>query len=195
MIVGRTDAARSSSPLANARPFDQKRHFPVLAIPLERDGSFRTLVRHLSGTLQDIVGLKEASRFVSIVGQRMGGEIDKMYRLALNVPRLSAEQVADVCVDLTRRIEGDFFVIEQTPEKIVFGNRACPFGDKVPGRPALCMMTSNVFGTIASENVGYGKVALAETIAQGASACRVVVYLTRSADALRADGREYVRSE
>ena len=31
----------------------------------------------------------------------------------------------------------------------------------------MCMMTSNVFGHIAAENVGYAKVELQETIARG----------------------------
>jgi hypothetical protein len=170
-----------------------EKHLAV--VPLERDVFLRTLVRHLSGALQEVVGLPEASGFISIVGQRMGDEIDKMYRTALAVPELSAKQVAEVCVDLKARIQGDFFVIEQTDEKIVFGNRACPFGDKVFDRPALCMMTSNVFGTIAAENLGYGKVVIEEAIARGDAGCRVVVYLRRSADAVKGEGREYVRSE
>jgi hypothetical protein len=57
------------------------------------------------------------------------------------------------------------------------------------------MMTSNVFGTIAAENLGYGKVVLEQTIAAGDRECRVVVYLRRSPAAVEADGREYLRSE
>jgi len=164
------------------------------AVPLERDVFLRTLVRHLAGTLQDVVGLEEASGFVSVVGQRMGEELNTSYRRALALPSLSREQVAEVLVDLKRRIQGDFFVLEQDDEKIVFGNRACPFAEKVVGRPAMCMMTSNVFGFIASENLGYAKVSLEETIAQGGSGCRVVVYLKPTPEAQAAEGREYVRA-
>ena len=164
------------------------------AVPLERDVFLRTLVRHLAGTLQDVVGLEEASGFVSVVGQRMGEEINTAYRRALALPSLSRDQVAEVLVDLKRRIQGDFFVLEQDEEKIVFGNRACPFAEKVVGRPAMCMMTSNVFGYIASDNLGYAKVSLKETIAQGASGCRVVVYLKPTPEAQSAEGREYVRA-
>ena len=164
------------------------------AVPLERDVFLRTLVRHLAGTRQDVVGLEEASGFVSVVGQRMGEEINTAYRRALALPSLSREQVAEVLVDLKRRIQGDFFVLEQDEEKIVFGNRACPFAEKVVGRPAMCMMTSNVFGYIASDNLGYAKVSLEETIAQGASGCRVVVYLKPTPEAQSAEGREYVRA-
>ncbi|MCC2668401.1 MAG: hypothetical protein K0Q72_872 [Armatimonadetes bacterium] len=163
-------------------------------VPLERDLFLRTLIRELAGTLQDVVGLEEASGFVSVVGQRVGDQINDGYKAALQVESLSREQVADVLVDLKRRIHGDFYIIEENEERIVFGNRQCPFEDKVIGRPALCMMTSNVFGVIAAENLGYGKVVLEQTIAQGDAGCRVVVYLRPSDQAEAANGREYFQS-
>jgi predicted ArsR family transcriptional regulator len=166
----------------------------TLDVPLERDVFLRTLLRHLAGTLQEVVGLEEASGFVSVVGQRIGEEIDSAYKTALSVDRLSRDQVSDVLVDLKRRIQGDFFVIEEDDEKIVLGNRACPFADKVVGRPALCMMTSNVFGSIAAQNLGYAKVAIEQAIARGDSGCRVVVYLRPTDAAQASEGREYFRS-
>lgn len=162
-----------------------------LSIPLERDVFLRNLLRHLAGTLQDVVGTTEAAGFISVVGREIGGEIEREYRRALQVEDLSREQVAEVLVDLKRRIQGDFYVIEEDDEKIILGNRACPFGDKVRDRPALCMMTSNVFGSIAARNLGYGKVELQETIAEGAPGCRVVVYLRRTPESEAAEGREY----
>ena len=164
-----------------------------LEVPLERDLFLRQLLRELAGTLQDVVGLEEASGFVSVVGQRMGDTIDRSYKQALQVERLSREQVTAVLLDLKRRIQGDFYVIEEDETKIVFGNRACPFAELVEGRPALCMMTSNVFGSIAAENLGYAKVRLEETIAKGAPGCRVTVFLEPSPESEAAPGREYVR--
>jgi hypothetical protein len=166
-------------------------HPEQAGVALERDLFLRTLLRELSGVLQDVVGLDEASGFVSVVGQAMGREIDGQYRAALGVERLDRAQVRDVLVDLKRRIQGDFYVIEESVDRIVLGNRACPFGDRVIGRPALCMMTSNVFGTIAAENLGYGKVELERTIAAGDPGCRVVVYLRATDAAREAPGREY----
>ncbi|HEX8091321.1 MAG TPA: methanogen output domain 1-containing protein, partial [Blastocatellia bacterium] len=136
-------------------------------VSLERDVFLRSLIRELAGTLQDVVGIDEASGFVSVVGQRIGRQIDHDYKAALEVSNLSREQVTDVLIDLKRRIKGDFFVIEETEEKIVLGNRICPFADKVIGRPAMCMMTSNVFGSIAADNLGYAKIELQKTIAAG----------------------------
>lgn len=162
-----------------------------LPVPLERDGFVRTLLRELSGSLQDVVGLEEASGFISVVGQRMGEQINEQYCRALQVNHLTRPQVAEVLVDLKRRIQGDFFIIEQSDEKIVLGNRACPFAEKVIGRPSLCMMTSNVFGLIAAENLGYSKVVIEEAIARGDAGCRVVVHLKPTEDAKAADGREY----
>ena len=164
-----------------------------LPIPLERDVFLRTLIRELAGTLQDVVGLEEASGFVSVVGQRVGDQINESYKSALEVSSLSREQVAEVLVDLKRRIQGDFYVVSEDDEKIVFGNNACPFAEKVIGRPAMCMMTSNVFGVIAAENLGYSKVVLEETIANGAPGCRVVVHLKPTPEAESVEGREYFK--
>lgn len=165
-----------------------------LAIPLERDVFLRTLLRHLAGTLQKVVGLEEASGFISVVGQEMGDEINRSYKDALAVSSLTRGQVADVLVDLKRRIQGDFYVIEQNDDKIVVGNRACPFAEKVLGRPALCMMTSNVFGSIAADNLGYAKVTIEQAIARGDAGCRVIVYLKPTPEADAAQGREYFKA-
>jgi hypothetical protein len=163
-------------------------------VALERDVFLRMLLRELAGTLQDVVGLEEASGFISVVGQRIGDHINQEYHAALKVSRLSRGQVAEVLVDLKRRIEGDFYLVEENDEKIVLGNRACPFGDKVLDRPSLCMMTSNVFGVIAAENLGYAKVAVEESIARRDAGCRIVVYLQPTEEAQAAEGREYFQS-
>jgi predicted ArsR family transcriptional regulator len=164
-------------------------------IPLDRDLFMRTLIRELAGTLENVVGIEEATGYISVVGAAMGDTINSAYRQGLRVSNLSRPQVAAVLVDLKRRIEGQFFIIEENDEKIVFGNRACPFGDKVLGRPSMCMMTSNVFGRIAAENLGYAKVELQRTIANGHGDCRVVVYLRPEGEKDRVDGREYFKSE
>jgi predicted ArsR family transcriptional regulator len=160
-------------------------------VELDRDVFMRTLIRELSGTLQDVVGLEEASGFISVVGQAMGRQIDEAYRAAMGVRRLDRSAVADVLVDLKRRIEGDFFIVEQNDDRIVLGNRACPFAEKVLGRPAMCMMTSNVFGVVAAENLGYARVELHETIALGHGGCSVTVHLREPEDGAPPAGREY----
>jgi predicted ArsR family transcriptional regulator len=162
-------------------------------ISLERDLFLRTLIRELAGTLQEVVGIEEASGFVSVVGQKIGEQIDQQYKTALNLTNLNREQVGQVLVDLKRRINGEFYIIEENEDKIVLGNRVCPFEDKVIGRPAMCMMTSNVFGGIAARNLGYAKVELKETIAQGNSGCTVVVYLRPTEESKAATGREYYK--
>jgi predicted ArsR family transcriptional regulator len=166
-------------------------HVSGATVDLGRDLFLRSLLRELAGTLEEVVGLEEAAGFISVVGARMGHQIDAAYRTALGRPALDAGQVADVLVDLKRRIEGDFAVESIDEDRIVLTNRACPFGDKVIGRPSLCMMTSNVFGSIAADNLGYAKVELQETIAEGDTGCRVTVHLRPTVAALDAEGREY----
>lgn len=161
-----------------------------LELPLERDVFSRTLIRELAGTLQDVVGLEDASGYISVVGAAVGERIDSDYRRAFAVDRLTREQVTEVLVDLKRRIQGDFFIVEETEDRIVLGNRICPFGDLVRDRPSLCMMTSNVFGHIAAQNLGYAAIDLERTIADGHADCRVTVYL-RASDDLPLGAREY----
>lgn len=164
-----------------------------LPIPLERDGFLRTLIRELAGTLEAVVGLEEAAGFISVVGQTMGQQIDQDYKAALNATKLTQAQVVDVLIDLKRRIQGDFYLISQDAQKIVLGNRACPFAEKVVGRPTMCMMTTNVFGSIAAENLGYAKVELQETIATGYPGCKVVVHLQATPEAEACKGREFFK--
>jgi predicted ArsR family transcriptional regulator len=161
-------------------------------IELSRDVFMRDLIRELSGSLEDVIGLKGAAGYISLVGQNMGEKINSEYRSALSVERLDRTQVCDILVDLKRRIQGKFYIIEENEDRIVLGNHACPFGDKVIGRPSMCMMTSNVFGHIASQNLGYAKVELQETIAKGDPGCRVVIYLKQTKESEAAAGREYV---
>lgn len=181
---------RASAPSSSQRiPVQQ------LDIPFDRDVFLRGLLHELSGVLEDVVGLEEASGFISIVGQNVGSQMDLDYRRALDVTQVPRERLGEVLVDLKARIQGDFYVIEDTDDRILLGNRACPFGDKVHGRSSLCMMTSNVFGVIAAQSQGYAKVCLEETIAQGDGGCRVVVYLQASDASEAATGQEYFRTE
>ena len=162
-------------------------------VELERDGFLRTLLRHLSGTLEDVVGLEQTEGFISGVGKQMGAEMSSAYGRALSVDRLPRERLAEVLVDLKHRIQGDFYVIEETADTLVLGNRCCPFGDKVIGRPSLCMMTTNVFGTLAAEAAGQARVHVEESFAMGHTGCRVVVHL--SAEPMPGPGRTFYRPQ
>jgi predicted ArsR family transcriptional regulator len=160
------------------------------AIPLNKDLFMRKLLRELTGTLEDVVGLENASGYVSVVGASMGRWIDEQYREALDIERLDPQQIARVFVDLKGRIGGDFWIVSIDEEKIVVGNHNCPFGEMAHGRDSLCQMTSNVFGRIAADNLGYARVELDETIARGAPECRIIVHLNPVED-VPADEREY----
>lgn len=165
----------------------------AIDVSLESDIFLRTLFQELSDTVQKVVDTKEASECISVVARNTGREIDRKYKSALQVYNLSREQIAQVLVDFKNRIQGDFYIIEESDEKIVFGNRVCPFKDKVLNNPSMCMMTSNIFGSIAAENLGYAKVELQDTIAKGDSGCRVVIYIRLTKDAENAPGREYFK--
>lgn len=158
---------------------------------VDRDRFFLSILRELAGTLADVVGLDQAEGYVSVVGQRIADDMNGRYRQALAVPQLSSEQIGAVLVDLKRRIGGDFEVVQQDDTRIVLRNARCPFGEHVVGRPALCMMTSNVFGSITAANLDYARVELLATFANGDDHCNVVVYLQPTTDGSALAGREY----
>ncbi|MBI5556689.1 MAG: transcriptional regulator [Deltaproteobacteria bacterium] len=162
-----------------------------LDIPLERDLFLRTLIRELATILEEVVGYEEAAGYISLVGQKIGLWINDIYRGALNADTLSRAQVAEVLVDLKQRIQGNFHIVEVNDEKIVLGSSSCPFVDKMLDRPSMCMMTSNVFGVITAMNLGYAKVTLEETIAQGDPRCLVTVFLKATRQSALVPGREY----
>ena len=161
------------------------------SVPLERDVFLRTLMRDLAGTLQDVVGLER--RPASSRRRTEDGDRSTKLRAALAVDRLDRPQVAAVLVDLKRASRATSRVVEERRRSSACWKPGCPFGEKVLGRPAICMMTSNVFGSIAAENLGYAKVGIEKAIARGDEGCRIVVYLRPSGESRAAEGREYVR--
>ncbi len=173
----------------------EQQRIETAEVPLDRDIFLRTLIRELAGTLEEVVGLDEAKGYISIVGRAIGEQINQEYKKALSLPNLTRPQVAAVMVDLKRRIQGEFYIIEESGDQIVLGNRTCPFGEKVLGRTSMCMMTANVLGSIAAENLGYAKVEIQEAIARGHAGCRLVVYLKKKPESDAQDGQEFYRGQ
>ena len=145
----------------------------------------KELLHELTGVLEETIGLEDAEGFISIVGSRLGEVMNEEYREIAGQETLDLEQIALVLVDLKRRINGGFSVESIDSDKIVMVNTACPFGKHVVGRRSLCMMTSNVFGRIAADNLGFASVDLQKTIASGDDGCRVVIHF-RQGEAGRA---------
>lgn len=145
-----------------------------------KDVFLRSVLRELTGILEQTVGEQEAEAYINYVGLALGRAINTAYREAYSVLRLDPIQVAATLVDLKARIDGKFTIESMDAERIVLVNAACPFGDKVIGRPSLCRMTANVFGFVAAENLGYARIDIPESIARGDKGCRVVVSLTKS---------------
>lgn len=171
----------------------EENRFSKSEIPFDEVSFTRRLLLELTDVLQNVIGYQEARGFIAVVGARIGDVFNTAYRRAVGGRELQRAEAADAMVDLKRRIGGDFYVMAQNDQEIVFGNRRCPFGEAVNGRPAMCMMTSNVFGRIAAENLGYAKVAVEESFATGDGRCLVRVLLENSERRAELRGREYFR--
>ncbi len=157
-----------------------------------KESFLRALVVQLAQAVELQHGPQAAEAAVAQVGTDVGGRMEAEYRKAQGiVGRLDSEQMANAYVRLKHAIDGGFYVIEATDEKIVLGNTACPFGPNVRRSPALCRMTSSVFGGIAARNAGGATVVLEERIAVGDPGCRVTVFLGSASEQLRARGHTY----
>jgi anti-sigma regulatory factor (Ser/Thr protein kinase) len=144
-----------------------------------RESFLRALVVQLGQAVEHAGGPGMSEHVVAEVGITVGGQMEAEYRAAKDVvARLDPEQLADCFVRLKHAIEGRFYVVEISEDRIVLGNERCPFGNAVRKAPALCRMTSAVFGGIAARNHDDGAaVVLEERIAVGDPGCRVVVHL------------------
>ncbi len=144
-----------------------------------KESFLRALIVQLSQVLEANHGPDAAEAAIAQVGTDIGGQMEKEFRLAeAVVGRMTPEQLAHCFVRLKHAIDGGFTVVEATAERIVMENTRCPFGDSVLRAPALCRMTSSVFGGIAARNSPADvAVLLEERIAVGDPGCRVVVSL------------------
>lgn len=151
----------------------------------DRDTYFRALIRELTDALTDVLGPDDASAFITLAAQRLAARM---------IPdgALNGETLAPALVELKGKLGGDFHILSQTPEQIMLGNRACPFGSLVAGKTVLCMFTSTILGCVSSRQPGYARVQLHKTIAQGDPECLISVHLTPPENSAQIhEGREY----
>ncbi|TDB75306.1 hypothetical protein E1165_11475 [Micromonospora sp. KC723] len=147
-----------------------------------RESFLRALVVELARTAENRQGPSATEEMVAQVGATVGGQMEEEYRRARDVVgQLTPAQVAECYLRLKSAIGGEFYVISIDDDRIVLGNRRCPFGDTVRRAPALCRMTSSVFGGIAARNHGAAVVLLDERIAVGDPECQVTVLLGAAA--------------
>lgn len=144
-----------------------------------REPFLRALVVELAESIDSTQGPAIAEGAIAQVGAKVGQQIEHAFRAETGLTdTMTPEQIAALYVGLKSAIGGDFYVIDVSDDKIVLGNRRCPFGDAVKQAPSLCRMTSSVFGGIGARSTGRDvAVHLEERIAVGDPECRVVIWL------------------
>lgn len=165
----------------------------ALDIDFDDRGLFNALVAGMAELLETVAGPEHACAYVSSIAARLGADLERQYKAALSVQHLNRNQLIAVLIDLKNRAGGDFSLTGQDEDRLVFENRACPLGHAASNHPSLCMLTSNIFGRMTANAVGYAAVDLERTIAKGDSDCRVVVNLKRTEPG--PDTREYFRDD
>jgi predicted ArsR family transcriptional regulator len=156
------------------------------------DTFLKQVLHHLTATIQAVVGVQEAEGFITLVSQKIGEDLNQHYQQAAQTDKLSKAQVIEALLDFKQKVGGQFFLISDQDNTIILGNTCCPFGQRIHHLPALCMMTSNLFGVITAENLGYANVVIEQSIANLQPQCRIVIRLSPD-DMI--DGREYFATE
>lgn len=151
-----------------------------------REPFLRALTVELAHAVDLHQGPSEAEAAIAQVGANVGGRMEDAHRSHLGIEGdLESAQIADFYISLKAAIGGDFYIVSADDERIVVGNRRCPFGEAVQHAPSLCRMTSSVFGGIAARNTGREvAVHLEERIAVGDAECRVTIWLDTPPDEL-----------
>lgn len=116
----------------------------------------------------------KAEGYIQQLGMKTGEWIESFYDEKGTT--WTPDQYAHVIVDLKNSIGGHFHITEVHEDRVIVKAEGCPFGEAVKDAPHLCMMTSSVFGGIASRRMGYGKVNLRKRIAAGDGGCEVAIY-------------------
>jgi anti-sigma regulatory factor (Ser/Thr protein kinase) len=144
-----------------------------------REAFLRALVVQMAQSVDELDGPDRAQAVVAQVGADVGGRMEEEFRAALGLhDDLTPEQLGSCFTRLKHAIGGGFSVESISDGHIVLVNDRCPFGEQVRRAPALCRMTSSVFGGIAARNSEHeAVVVLEERIAVGDPGCRVHVLL------------------
>jgi len=152
------------------RPFDH----------LTPEGYLKLFVEQTSGIATDMT-CTSLQAFIQRVVLNSSEALEQSYRNSKAISgTLSMAQYGELLVDLKNTIGGRFEVTEQTEALLRLKTTRCPFGDLTKSAPALCHMTSSIFGGIAARNYGYAKVELRQRIALGSDHCDICIYRTPS---------------
>ncbi|WP_273499069.1 methanogen output domain 1-containing protein [Methylorubrum populi] len=102
------------------------------------------VVTTMGALFEDTVGSSEAGSFISLVGLVVGEKIQEEYLQVSGASQLDRKGMVDALLDMKQRIGSDFYVMDESEQRIVLGNKRCPFGELAKKCPSLCMLTANV---------------------------------------------------
>ncbi|HHJ19959.1 MAG TPA: AAA family ATPase [Gammaproteobacteria bacterium] len=152
--------------MAKTRPFEHLTPESYLHLFIEQ-----------AGNMAQGVNCNTLEAFIQQIVLNSSETLEHMYRKGkiLQGP-LSMEEYGKLLLELKNSIGGKFEIIEQNEKILRLKTTQCPFGSTVESAPALCHMTSSIFGGIAARNYGYAKVELKRRIALGSDHCDICIH-------------------
>lgn len=130
-----------------------------------------------TGGMAQGVNCSTLESFIQKIVLNSSEALEQIYRDSHGLSdTLSMQEFGELLVNLKNAIGGEFEVLEQDEEHLRLKTNKCPFGSSVESAPALCHMTSSIFGGIAARNYGYAKVELKKRIALGSDHCDICIH-------------------
>jgi len=130
-----------------------------------------------TGGMAQGVNCSTLESFIKKIVLNSSEVLEDIYRDSHNIDGiLSLKEYGDLLVNLKNTIGGEFKVVAMNDDSLQLKTTKCPFGDLIESAPALCHMTSSIFGGIAARNYGYAKIELKKRIALGSDHCDICIH-------------------
>ena len=139
--------------------------------------SYLHLFIEQAGDMARGVSCSTLEGFIQQIVLNSSETLEQLYRSGKDIHGvLTMEEYGRLLLELKNSIGGKFEIIERNEEILRLKTTRCPFGSTVEAAPALCHMTSSIFGGIAARNYGYAKVELKRRIALGSDHCDICIH-------------------
>ncbi len=140
---------------------------------------FLQLFVEQAGSMAQGVTCSTIESFIQKIVLNSSEVLEEIYRDSKDLDpsaTLGMQDYGNLLVSLKNSIGGNFKITELNEDYLSLQTDKCPFGASVESAPALCHMTSSIFGGIAARNYGYAKVELKKRIALGSDHCDICIH-------------------
>jgi len=157
-----------------------------IPVDINKESFFRDILigitSKLNGSQRDII--KEVSLSTA-------KEISRSYKEFYKVEKLNKSQIIDSIMDIGNKIGGEFSLVENSDEVIIFKNKRNILGGGIKTDPMLAKtLLSDICGVMVGKNLGYCNIALKQSVSKDGPEDIIYIYLKKT-DSIERKAIEY----